>query len=359
MKQTSIFFLLLITLSTVISADENLIFSAVITRHGDRAPFISIKNTDYNWGVPPEQLTALGMQQEYTLGQQLRRRYIDRLKLLKPAYIPDSIYALSSDTNRTIESAICLLTGLYPLGTGPKLPNGEYALPSGLQPIPLRTLPKTNYLLLTQYQDYLKILAKYIYPSPAWRKKEAEYHDKFKGWSRVLGNELTNLAQVIAIGDVLIVARNHNQPLPQGLSTKAEAKIIELTNWGLTYEFKNPAVAFAMGGELFKQLAEDLTKAASAHSTCRLKLYSAHDITILPLLSLLGAPLAQAPGYAAHIEYELYATTDSEKFRVRIRYNNTNLCLPFMAGKDYANLKDFLLYCDRKIKESQNLSESQ
>lgn len=52
-----------------------------------------------------------GKQQEYQLGKYLRRRYGD---YLNSTYIPNQVYAISSDTDRTIMSGLLALAGLYP-----------------------------------------------------------------------------------------------------------------------------------------------------------------------------------------------------------------------------------------------------
>nr|MCX3323165.1 histidine phosphatase family protein [Bacillus paranthracis] len=81
----------------------------MITRHGDRAPFANIENANYSWGTELSELTPIGMNQEYNLGLQLRKRYIDKFGLLPEHYVDQSIYVLSSHTNRTVVSAQSLL----------------------------------------------------------------------------------------------------------------------------------------------------------------------------------------------------------------------------------------------------------
>ena len=51
----------------------------------------------------------------------LRKDYINNLKFLTDPYTDNSIEVISTDVNRTLESARSQLYGLYPLGYGPKL----------------------------------------------------------------------------------------------------------------------------------------------------------------------------------------------------------------------------------------------
>ncbi|MDE4953149.1 histidine phosphatase family protein, partial [Francisella tularensis subsp. holarctica] len=84
-----------------------------------RAPFANIENDNYSWGTEISELTPIGMNQEYNLGLQLRKRYIYKFGLLPEHYVDQNIYVLSSHTNRTVVSAQSFLMGLYPACTGP------------------------------------------------------------------------------------------------------------------------------------------------------------------------------------------------------------------------------------------------
>uniref|UniRef100_A0A3B4A5N3 Uncharacterized protein n=1 Tax=Periophthalmus magnuspinnatus TaxID=409849 RepID=A0A3B4A5N3_9GOBI len=127
----------------------------VLFRHGARTPLKSIPNvleaqwvptlleppphthinfvvTDLNGGPRPSapmeenyrknlltggsfagQLTTLGMQQLYELGKRLRQRYIEDSPFLSPAFSPSEVYVRSTNIWRTIESAKCLVAGLF------------------------------------------------------------------------------------------------------------------------------------------------------------------------------------------------------------------------------------------------------
>lgn len=59
------------------------------------------------------QLTTIGMQQLYELGERLRKSYIEETPFLSPAFIPTEVYVRSTNIVRTIESAKCLIAGLF------------------------------------------------------------------------------------------------------------------------------------------------------------------------------------------------------------------------------------------------------
>ena len=100
-----------------------------LIRHGDRT------RDDKKLLLPS------GMQREYQLGKKLRTDYIEQCQLLPEHYQYNTMLVKSSDLQRTLMSAQSFLLGFYPLGSGPKLATGEFALPKGFQPIPIHTLP--------------------------------------------------------------------------------------------------------------------------------------------------------------------------------------------------------------------------
>ncbi len=65
------------------------------------------------------QLTHLGLEQLRRIGELLRERYVDELRVLPPVFDARTVFVRSTDTNRTIESAQSLLWGLYPPSTRP------------------------------------------------------------------------------------------------------------------------------------------------------------------------------------------------------------------------------------------------
>ncbi|APC90753.1 MULTISPECIES: histidine phosphatase family protein [Francisella] len=328
MKKICAAFTLLLVLIPFGYSQGKLMFVSMITRHGDRAPLANIKNSDYDWGAELSELTPIGMNQEYNLGSQLRKRYIEQFELLPENYLDNSIYVLSSNTNRTIVSAQSLLMGLYPPGTGPVLKDGKAAINGRFQPIPVMTLPADSRLIKFPYEQYLDILKKYIYNTPVWQNKTKEVQQNFKKWQKILGNKITGLNDIATIGDVLIVAKAHDKPLPEGLSQEDANKIIDLKDWGIVQKFKSQKVAYIMGAQLTNRMIEDLNNAASGKSKYKMTYYSGHDLTLLEVMGTLGVPLDKAPGYASNLQMELYK--DSDVYTVKLRYNGKYVKLPIM-----------------------------
>lgn len=337
--------LALVCAFAVAAAADELVFAVVVNRHGDRAPFDAYPNLKYSWGVPPAELTPIGMGQTYALGTRLRERYVYNARLLEPRYQPGSIVAVASNTNRTIMSAQCILTGLYPPGTGPVLASGHDALPGRLQFIPIRTLAEGNSLLLMPYDTYQAILKRHVYSTPAWVAREATLRPHFAAWSRAVGDELTSLKDVLLLGDVLNCAASHGFRGTAGLPAAAVSEILDTTAWGLAQQFKTEAVSWLMAGPLLTAIRGQFDDFKNKKKSHRLALYSGHDITLLPLLALLGSPRDRAVGYASHVELELLRSRRGD-LSVRVLLNGEVVRLPAARGAEAIPYPAFVALVD-------------
>ena len=153
MKKIFATFTLLLALIPFNYSYGRFVFVSMITRHGDRAPFTNIQNANYKWGTELSELTPIGMNQEYNLGVQLRKRYINLIFYQSIAYTQ--------------------------LGTGRLLSEGNPAIKGRFQPIPIMTLSADSRLIQFPYEQYLAVLKKYVYNSPAWQNKIKEVHPNF------------------------------------------------------------------------------------------------------------------------------------------------------------------------------------
>jgi len=88
-----------------------------LARHGARAP----NSFEYIPNQYPEkngELTPLGLVQQYFLGQEMRKRYIENQSFLSETLDPSEVIIKSSWKNRTIWSALAFTNGLYPQESG-------------------------------------------------------------------------------------------------------------------------------------------------------------------------------------------------------------------------------------------------
>ena len=86
-----LFLLLTLILNLNVSAAEKLIFAVTLTRHGERTAIYDIESAPYKWEIGKGELTALGMKQQNELGSELRKRYVDKFKLLSAKYVNNEV----------------------------------------------------------------------------------------------------------------------------------------------------------------------------------------------------------------------------------------------------------------------------
>lgn len=343
MKQ--VFLLLnLLVLSSSAFADEKLIFAIDIIRHGDRTPILDLPAAPYAWKEGLGQLTPKGMHQENELGTSLRAIYVDKYHLLPVNYLPGTIYVRSSDFDRTLMSAQSFLMGLYPLGTGPTLPDSsQSALPESFQPIPIHTIPRDqDTLLLPDHPQYHPedLLKAYVFSSPEWKAKEAELQSKYPHWSKTTGVQIKSLYQLILIADTLYIRQLYHLPLPEGLAEVDAEEIIAAGKWAFATVFKHPMIGRITGQALLKSISEYLKKASLHQTPLKYVLFSAHDSTLESQMSALGVPLKEPPPYASNLNIALFDIGNAH-YRVRLKLNGKSVSIPACGGTE-CTLTQFL-----------------
>jgi len=88
-----------------------------LARHGARTPnsFEFIPN---QYPETEGQLTVLGLVQQYFLGKEMRKRYVENLNFLSETFNSSEVLIKSSWKNRTVRSAYSFANGLYPQEDG-------------------------------------------------------------------------------------------------------------------------------------------------------------------------------------------------------------------------------------------------
>lgn len=317
--------------STSAFAADTMIFASEIIRHGDRTPHLALPTAPYDWPEGIGELTAIGMQQEYQLGVSMRKTYVLEAKLLPKNYHFDDVYVRSSDFDRTLVSAQSVLMGLYPLGTGPKLASGEYALPEGYQPIPIHTIPVEQDDLLvahdTKRDQFEELVKKYVYPTNKWKQENAELEPQFKRWSKILGIQINNLGDVFDIGDNLYVRKLHDAPMPEGLT---QEDIDQLIHWSAVVqaeEYAPKQIGALTGKDILIAEKNNMVDIINGKSQHKFVLYSGHDISLLAFLSAIGAPVSINPPYTSHISIQLFKT-DKEDYYFLVLLNDKAVNIP-------------------------------
>lgn len=328
-----LFAVCLIFISQIICAAQSYttLLTVDVIRHGDRTATINIPNAPHEWREGLGQLTAEGMHQLCELGNQFRIKYIDQQHLLPSHYVAKSLFVRSTNYDRTLMSANAFLNCLYPPHTGPKILSGEFALPEGIQPIPIHTVENSQDELLLNSSahraEFAKLLERNVYAQSHWIEKEKLMEMKLQKWSIATGYPLNKLQDIMHLGDALYIYQLYQLSYPPALSKMDVDEMIALAEWVVVERVKpyviGEFIAKAFWAELKRRINEQTTNPSSLKSI----IYFAHDTTILGFFSALHIPLNNIPPYAADLRFELLE--DAQKTHwIRVSYNGKNQKLP-------------------------------
>lgn len=331
-------------------AQGKLIFAIDVIRHGDRTPLIASPAMEKIWPQGVGQLTPRGMRQEYELGKILRQQYVNHYHLLPEHYDTNAMSVRSSNLTRTMMSAQSILFGLYPLGTGPSLNDSTKALPEGLQPIPINTVPCEQDSLLIPSHDkemYKQLLETYIFNSPGWIQKDLALKPNYPVWSKTTGTQISNLFDLIYVSDSLFIERLYNIPFPGGLQEKDADTIIDAGKWALLNIANHPKLALMAGSELAQAIKRELNLATEHDRPLKYLLFVAHDSTLVAQLKLLGQTIDHNPPYASRINYSLF-DMGSSNYEIRITYNQKPIFIA-QCGGETCSMSEFVNLIDSQL----------
>ncbi len=113
---------LLVVALFMVHIEAKMLYTYTIARHGAVYP----PNDLYD-GNQTKQfrglLTPIGLRQQYNLGTYLQQDYINTEQLTTPKFNPNHVEFYSTSKQRTQNSALAFIYGLFPLGYGWTIPN--------------------------------------------------------------------------------------------------------------------------------------------------------------------------------------------------------------------------------------------
>ncbi|XP_013881752.1 lysophosphatidic acid phosphatase type 6 isoform X2 [Austrofundulus limnaeus] len=280
-------------------------------------------------GTFPGQLTTLGMQQLYELGQRLRRKYIEDRPFLSPAYIPAEVYVRSTNIVRTIESAKCLVAGLFQQKQN--------------EAVPILTTEAENEILYPNYHGckLLKILC-----SHRWAESTTlpDIAADLRSIQSALGISAHQHVDFILIRDDMVARETHGLPNPPVLNSWKNT--VEQRAVDMMYHIYDPSKKENLQlcvGPLLHVLWENIERklqGSSSLSHRKLFLYSVHDTTLIPCLMALGIFDMRWPPYAADISLELHRNKQTNEAFVKVSYAGKDQLIPGCSGV-YCPLQEF------------------
>uniref|UniRef100_G3NHL0 Acid phosphatase 6, lysophosphatidic n=1 Tax=Gasterosteus aculeatus aculeatus TaxID=481459 RepID=G3NHL0_GASAC len=291
----------------------------------------SYRKNVLNGGTFPGQLTAVGMQQLYELGKRLRRTYVEETHFLSSTFSPAEVYVRSTNILRTIESARCLVAGLFlQKQTG--------------KTVPIFTTDAGSEILYPNYHgcQLLKILA-----SPRWAEASTlpDIAADLQSVHSALGIAPRLPVDFILIRDDMVARETHGLPCPSALGTwksKVEQRAVDMMCHVYEHNGSMENLQLCVGPLLHSLLTniEGKLEGTSSEADRKLFLYSAHDTTLIPCLMALGIFDMKWPPFAADITVELHQHRQTNKPFVKVSYVGQDQLLPGCSGV-YCPLEQF------------------
>lgn len=303
-------------------AAKELKFVTLVFRHGDRSPIETFPNDPFKESSWPQgfgQLTQLGMEQHYELGQYIKKRYE---KFLNESYKHQQVYVRSTDVDRTLMSAMTNLAGLFP-------PEGTSVWNPSLlwQPIPVHTVPLSEdrllYLPFKNCSRFEELLSETL-KSEEFQKRLEPYKDFIETLSQLSGYHGKELFEIWSnIYDPLFCESVHNFTLPSWATEDTVIKLRELSELSLLALYgihKQKEKARLQGGVLVSEILKHMKRATQPWNYRKLVMYSAHDTTVSGLQMALDVYNGILPPYASCHIMELYL--EEGKYFVEMYYRN-------------------------------------
>uniref|UniRef100_A0A8C0H8C7 acid phosphatase n=1 Tax=Chelonoidis abingdonii TaxID=106734 RepID=A0A8C0H8C7_CHEAB len=307
-------------LAREIQSYSELFKTEYVFRHGDRTPvenFPTGLHEESEWPQGFGQLTKIGMQQQYELGQYTRKRYSN---FLNATYNRHEIFIQSTDYDRTIMSTQVYLAGLFP-PVGNQIWNPQILW----QPIPVHIVPLSEDHMLhfpSPNCPCFDELQNETQASWQFQNKLQPYMVKQKGKN-------VNLRDC-NIGLFPFTEIIHNYTLPEWASRDVMKKMKELAALSLQsifgiYKTKDKARLQGAGPQGYSS-RQGLANCRGTSTTSLLP--GQHDTTIGALQMALNIFNGKLPPYSACQFFELYQE-NSGHYSIEMYYRNDSLTDPY------------------------------
>lgn len=293
-------------------------------------------NSGRGFSCAPGQLTDLGRANLFRLGTWFKKQYSDREKLISPSFVQEEFFLRSTNFQRTLESLQSLMQGMFRSHTG--------KIYVGVQDITSDTLgcnrycPKLSGMKSASHKEI-----KEKFESKA--KKISEYFSK--NYSQHFGG-----ISPYALYDLVASSRAHGfsrfRHVSPGIMRDLEKYSIQL--W--FNHLHNPVGLSLYTGALLKEIADKmLHKAESPHLREKVSIFSAHDVTIYPILMSMGQHPNKWPKFGSNIIFELLVDRRTRDRYVQMRYNKEVMEIPKCKytvnnGRKYCPLSEFVRICN-------------
>ncbi|XP_032320336.1 lysophosphatidic acid phosphatase type 6 isoform X1 [Camelus ferus] len=268
------------------------------------------RETTLKGGVFAGQLTQVGMQQMFALGERLRKSYVEDVPFLSPTFHPLEVFIRSSNIYRNLESTRCLLAGLFQ-----RQKEG---------PIVIHTDEASSEVLYPNYQNCWNLQER-----TRGRRQAAclqpGISEDLKKVKEEMGIAGSNGVDFLILLDNMAAEQEHGLPSCPTLKRFAqmiEQRAVDTALYVLQGEDRE-SLQMAVGPFLHileSNLLSAVDPATLPGKTRKLYLYAAHDVTLMPLLLALGIFDHKWPPFAGDLTMELHQHQESRAWFVRLYY---------------------------------------
>lgn len=261
-------------------------------------------------GMTAGELTTHGRRQSHEFGRSLAVKYMSRLGMTKERFVPREVFVRAKCLNRTVDTARCVLAGMYP----------KTAFQGNAVSIYVAATPQT---------DILKPNRKIINSAEALTSKvmgtSPGYVQIIQHIQQEIGDTRTpvdkfNFKQV---HDNIASASEHGLLKPQwARNLESEIHRIAMASLHLIYDVNLEAGSRSLvqlAGPLLSEVGRCFRTSLEDPNSPRLFLYACSDSTLLPMLFALSCFDDRWPGFLSDLIFELYQDQRST-FWVRVIY---------------------------------------
>ena len=270
-------------------------------------------------------LLIQGMEQHSNLGKFYRKILIENYQFL-PFIVNTSLLNLrSSKYERCIKSAISFLDGFYP----PINPNELFNIITGSGNREFLFPDTSTCHELKEYWPKWKNTTEFIN-----RKEIAKikYENLFKNFNLTWNDE-----NWLFIGDWVASYYCANQEFPEFFTEELQKSTLEDTAFMGTNFYSNlkGVSASPIWREIFRNFDNQIKGFPQ-----KFHLFSAHDTTIIGLLSSIGYKLNQLPPFRSHCSIEIWKMNNNS-FKIRIIFNGKIIPIDLFNNNEFVDFNEF------------------
>ncbi|XP_012292486.2 2-phosphoxylose phosphatase 1 isoform X1 [Aotus nancymaae] len=265
------------------------------------------------------ELTQTGVVQHLQNGQLLRDIYLKKHKLLPTDWSADQLYLETTGKSRTLQSGLALLYGFLPDFDWKKIyfrhqPSALFCSGSCYCPV------RNQYLEKEQRRQYLL------------RLKNSQLEKTYGEMAKIVDVPTKQLRAANPI-DSMLCHFCHNVSFPctrNGCVDMEHFKVIKTHQIEDEKERREKKLylGYSLLGAhpILNQTISRMQRATEGRKEELFALYSAHDVTLSPVLSALGLSEARFPRFAARLIFELWQDREKpSEHSVRILYNGVDV----------------------------------